>query len=190
MAQALQLRAALDRLEGFPARARSRQRRAGGQRAGGRGQRVRTLCSRHAQRTGASPAGVCSSSDQWSPAPIASGICRSRRPRRASAKVSVRAAGQLVPERRVGVVGREHRHAGRAQRLDHRAVLARHGFHRAMNSWCSRCALLTSATWARHRGQLGNLAGWFMPSSTTPARCQVSSSGAGAAASAARRCRC
>ena len=43
----------------------------------------------------------------------------------------------------------------------------------AMNSWCSRCALLTSATvgGAMPR-ELGDLARWFMPSSSTPARCQ------------------
>jgi hypothetical protein len=42
---------------------------------------------------------------------------------------------------------------------DHAAVLARHRLHRAMNSWCSRCALLTSATGGRgQRGQQRDLA--------------------------------
>ena len=40
------------------------------------------------------------------------------------------AAGQRQPQRRMGVVGREHGHAGRAQGFDGAAVFARHGFHR------------------------------------------------------------
>ena len=42
-----------------------------------------------------------------------------------------------------------------------------------MNSWCSRCALLTSAmVGCAMRASSAISPGWFMPSSTTPARCQ------------------
>jgi len=41
----------------------------------------------------------------------------------------------------------------------------------AMNSWCSRCALLTSATVGAARGASQPISpGWFMPSSTTAER--------------------
>ena len=47
----------------------------------------------------------------------------------------------------------------------------------AMNSWCSRCALLSSATLGAARAASSAISpGWFIPSSTTAARCQVLSS--------------
>ena len=47
----------------------------------------------------------------------------------------------------------------------------------SMNSWCSRCALLTSATVGSvSAASIAISPGWFMPSSTTPARCQHASS--------------
>ena len=46
----------------------------------------------------------------------------------------------------------------------------------AMNSWCSRCALLTSATVGPAiRASVAISPGWFMPSSITASRCVASS---------------
>ena len=45
-----------------------------------------------------------------------------------------------------------------------------------MNSWCSRCALLTSATvGCATRASTAISPGWFMPSSTTATRCASAS---------------
>ena len=119
---ARELRAALDRRERLePARDRARagsRRRA---RRPPRRARCCTLCAAgdaQLQRATRRPASAASAPSA-SPSPHR----RGRHVGRAVAARSVsigRRPGERVPDRRVRVVGREHRRAGRAQRLDHR----------------------------------------------------------------------
>ena len=152
------------------------QRAAGGQRAGRRGQRVaHVVPAGHAQRQRRRGRPACSAAAaQWSPLPAAP--APSRRPRRRARSCITRRAP--ARPRHSGACASS---AGNTATPSAGSAAITLPFSRAtastlaMNSWCSRCALLTSATvGAAMAASWAISPGWFMPSSTTAARCAAS----------------
>ena len=133
--------------------------------------------------------GVCSCSAQWSPLPAARRRVTSAWP--CSAKVQHRArAGQLPPQRRERVVGREDGDARAAPSASiDRAVLARHGLDRG-----HELLVLALRVVDQRHGRRGDAApaARSRPGGSCPARPRRRGAArrAGAAASAARRCGC
>ena len=150
---------------------------AGSERAARRGERVvHVVRAGDAQaRTSRRRPASASSPAEWSPCHAASrghvGGARRARSRRVRAF-----AGDLAPDRRAA-----RRRPGTPPRPSAPSASIAAPFSRAtastlaMNSWCSRCALLTSAiVGAAICASSAISPGWFMPSSTTAARCSRS----------------
>ena len=137
---------------------------------------LRTLCQPVTCRPSVTlPAGVCSISAQWSPFHSA---WQHTSARPCNAKVNVgRAPAKPCHS------GAWSSSAGNTATPVGPSASITAPFSRAtasmlcMNSWCSRCALLTSATLGAAIAASAAISpGWFMPSSSTAARCQQTSS--------------
>ena len=144
------------------------ERNAGASAAARGGERVaRHVPSRHRERDARrSPCGVDSARSQ----PSARSATRARdvgalapAPKSTTRAPAARAASRHTCGMRVvGVHDRATPHGGSAAIAS--ACSARDVRDAAMNSWCSRCALLTTRDRRpRDRGELASLAAWFMP---------------------------
>ena len=183
-AQRCALRAAASPARRPRGRARPRRAGAGGQRARRpRRARCATLCSAgHAAGRTASDAGrrVQRQRPVAAAASACHCACAARRRRRRRARRSARGARRRsrAPQRRERVVGREHRRAVGAERGDRRAP-----FSRATASTLGHELLVLAlrvvdqrdASARRARPGSAISPGWFMPSSTTAARCSAAS---------------